>query len=100
LFYINDDDAINCTMKIPSTYRKFVFMEFNKKCYNSNLHIQFEYIYKLYDILSIDFVIFYFDVYIYISIDFMFKVETHVQQFENICKPKIKTCVILKMMMP
>ncbi len=40
LFYINDDDAINCTMQILSTYKKFVFMEFNKKCYNSNLHIQ------------------------------------------------------------
>jgi hypothetical protein len=56
-------------------------MQFNKKCYNSNLHIQFEYIYiyiyKLYDVLSIDFVIFYFDAYIYISIDFMFKVQTH-----------------------
>jgi len=77
LFYINDDDAINCTMQILITYRKFVFMEFNKKCYNSNLHIQF------------DFVIFYFDVYIYIYIyiDFIFKVQTHVQQFENICKP-------------
>ncbi len=50
-------------------------MEFNKKCYNSNLHIQF------------DIVIFYFDVYISIFIDFMFKVQTHVQQFENICKP-------------
>jgi hypothetical protein len=33
-------------------------MEFNKKCYNSNLHIQF------------DFVIFYFDVYIYIEFFF------------------------------
>jgi hypothetical protein len=75
LFYINDDDAIKCTMRILSTYKKFVFMEFNKKCYNSNLHIQF------------DIVIFYFDVYISISIDFMFKVQTHVQQFENICKP-------------
>ncbi len=40
LFYINnDDDAINCTMHIPSTYKKFVFMEFNKKHYNSNMHI-------------------------------------------------------------
>jgi hypothetical protein len=28
-----------------------------------------------------------FDAYILIFIDFMFKVETHVQQFENICKP-------------
>jgi len=75
--YINNDDAINCTMQIPSTYRKFLFMEFNKKCYNSNLHIQF------------DFVLFYFDVYIYISIDFMFKVQTHVQQFEkNYVNPK------------
>ncbi len=50
-------------------------MEFNKKCYNSNLHIQF------------DFIIFYFDVYIYIYIDFIFKVQMHVQKFENICKP-------------
>ncbi len=62
-------------MEIPSTYRKFFFMEFNKKCYNSNLHIQF------------DFVIFYFDNYIYIYIDFIFRVQMHVQQFENICKP-------------
>ncbi len=29
----------------------------------------------------------YFDAYIFISIDFMFKVQTNVQQFENICKP-------------
>ncbi len=36
-------------------------MEFNKKCYNSNLHIEF------------DFVILYFDVYIYTFIDFKFK---------------------------
>ncbi len=50
-------------------------MEFNKKCYDSNLHIQF------------DFVIFYFVVYIYIYIDFIFRVQTHVQQFKNICKP-------------
>jgi hypothetical protein len=54
-------------------------MEFNKKYYNSNLHIQF------------DFVIFYFDVYIYIYIyiDFIFRVQMHVQQFESICKPQI-----------
>jgi hypothetical protein len=45
------------------------------------------YIHKPYDVLSIDFVIFYFDVYVSISIEFMFKVQTHVQQFENICKP-------------
>ncbi len=74
-------------MQISSPYRKFVFMQFNKKRYNSNLHIQFEDIYIYYNVLSIDFVIFYFDVYIYNSIDFMFKVQTHVQQFENICKP-------------
>jgi len=42
------------------------------------------YIYKPYDVLSIDFVIIYFDAYIFI--DFMFKVQTHVLQFENICK--------------
>jgi hypothetical protein len=45
------------------------------------------YIYIPYDVLSIDFVIFYFDAYIFISIDFMFEVQIHVQQFENICKP-------------
>jgi hypothetical protein len=73
-------------MQIPSTYKKFVFMEFNKKCYNSKLHIQF------------DFVILYFDVYIYISIDFKFK---HMCKNLKICvNPKEKTYVILKMMMP
>jgi hypothetical protein len=30
----------------------------------------------------------------------MLKVQTHVQQFENICKPYRITCVILKMMTP
>jgi hypothetical protein len=40
-----------------------------------------------YDVLSIDFVIIYFDAYIFNSTDFMFKFLTHVQQFENICKP-------------
>jgi len=75
LLYINNDDAINCTMEIPSTYKKILSMEFKKKCYDSNLHIQF------------DFVIFYFDVYIYIYIDFIFRVQMHVQQFKNIRKP-------------
>jgi len=28
-----NDDAINCTMQIPSTYVKFVFMQFNKERY-------------------------------------------------------------------
>ncbi len=45
LFYINNDDAINCRMQIPNTYSKFVFTQFNKKRDNSNLQIQFEYIY-------------------------------------------------------
>jgi hypothetical protein len=58
------------------------------------------YIYILYDVLSNDFVIFYFDAYICIYIDFMFKVQTHVLQFENICKSYKITCVILKTMMP
>jgi hypothetical protein len=50
-------------------------------------HLILKNIYKPYDVLSTDFVIFYFDVYIFTSIDFMFKVQIHVQQFENICKP-------------
>jgi hypothetical protein len=70
--------------QIPNIYGKFVFTQFNKKHYNSHLII---YIYIIYNVLSIDFVIFYFDAYIYISIDFMFKVQTHVLQFENICTP-------------
>ncbi len=44
-------------------------------------------IYKPYDVLSTNFVIFYFDAYIFISIDFMFKIQIHVQQFEYIYKP-------------
>jgi hypothetical protein len=31
LHYIENDDGINCTMQIPSTYVKFVFMQFSKK---------------------------------------------------------------------
>jgi hypothetical protein len=31
--YIENDDAINCTMQIPSTYVKFVFTQFNKEHY-------------------------------------------------------------------
>jgi hypothetical protein len=31
LFYIDNDDAINYTMQIPSTYRKFLFVQFNKE---------------------------------------------------------------------
>jgi hypothetical protein len=42
----------------------------------------------IYDVLSIDFVIFYFDAYVFMYIDFMFKVQTHVLQFENILNPK------------
>jgi hypothetical protein len=61
-------------------------MEFNKKTLSFTFNLK-KYIYELYDVLLIDFVIFYFDVYIYIFIDFMFKVQTHVLQFENICKP-------------
>jgi hypothetical protein len=58
------------------------------------------YIYKPYDVLLVDFVFIYFDAYIFISTDFMFKVQTHVQQFENICKPQKTICFILIMMMP
>jgi hypothetical protein len=53
-------------MQIPSTYGKFVLTQFNKKHYNSHLKI---YIYKLYYVLLINFVIFYFDVYISIDLD-------------------------------
>jgi hypothetical protein len=31
LCYIENDDAINFTMQIPSTYVKFVFTQFSKK---------------------------------------------------------------------
>ncbi len=37
--------------------------------------------------MSIDFVIIYCDACIFIFTDFMFKIQTHGQQFENICKP-------------
>ncbi len=33
LRYIENDDAINFTMKIPNTYWKFVFTQFNKERY-------------------------------------------------------------------
>jgi hypothetical protein len=53
--------------QIPNTYEKFVFVQFNKKKKNS--HLIWRDTYKLYDVLSIDFVIFYFDAYISSSID-------------------------------
>jgi len=61
-------------MQIPSTYGKFVLTQFNKKHYNSHLKIDiyiyiYIYIYKLYYVLLINFVIFYFDVYISIDLD-------------------------------
>ncbi len=30
---IENDDAINCTMKVPNTYWKIVFTQFNKEHY-------------------------------------------------------------------
>ncbi len=84
--------------QFPTTYGKLVFAQFNKKII---IHIRFEekdiYIY-----IYINFMMCYqliLSHYILIFIDFMFKVQMHLIQFQNIYKPSKLTCVILKMMM-
>ncbi len=33
LCYIENENTINCTIQIPNTYVKFLFMQLNKECY-------------------------------------------------------------------
>ncbi len=60
-------------MQIATTYKKIVFIESIK-----NVKIQ---------TCTFNLILSFCILMFYIYIDFMFKVQTHVQQFENICKP-------------
>jgi hypothetical protein len=86
LCYIENDDVINCTINFQE-HMENLFSRNSIKNYNSHFIWRYIYTHTHYDILSIDFVILYFDVYIFIFIDFMFKVQMHALPFENICKP-------------
>jgi hypothetical protein len=48
LCYIENDDAINCTMQIPNTYWKFMFTQFNKVFLPKNHQIFFGNVEKIY----------------------------------------------------